>query len=83
MSIIGELAAYDHWRQRVTLVANVLVSPDSSDADIDAAYDEAIERIESIARDGTRPCTHKITCDDIHSRFSLRPATRRLPIAST
>ncbi|MEO5838414.1 MAG: anthranilate synthase component I [Acidimicrobiales bacterium] len=54
MSIIGELAAYDHWRQRVTLVANVLVPPDSSDAEIDAAYDEAIERIESIARDGSR-----------------------------
>jgi anthranilate synthase component I len=55
MSIIGELAAYDHWRQRVTLVANVLIAPGSSDAEIDAAYDDAIERIESIARDGTRP----------------------------
>ena len=54
MSIIGELAAYDHWRQRVTLVANVLVPPGSSDGEIDAAYDEAVERIETIARDGTR-----------------------------
>ena len=45
MSIIGELAAYDHWRQRVTLVANVLLPPGASDAQIDDGYDDAIARI--------------------------------------
>src|SRR5437868_9937700 len=54
MSIIGEVAAYDHWRQRVTLIANVLVAPGSTEAQIDAGYDDAIERLEAIARDGTR-----------------------------
>ena len=27
LSVIGELAAFDHWRQRVTLIANVFVPP--------------------------------------------------------
>ena len=27
VSVIGQLAAYDHWRQRVTLIDNVLVEP--------------------------------------------------------
>jgi anthranilate synthase component 1 len=39
ISVIGELAAFDHWRQRVTLVNNVLV-----DAKVDAARDAAALR---------------------------------------
>ncbi|MGH9266756.1 MAG: hypothetical protein ACRD0D_01110 [Acidimicrobiales bacterium] len=27
LSVIGELAAFDHWLQRVTLVANVVIDP--------------------------------------------------------
>ncbi len=27
VSVIGQLAAYDHWRQRATLIENVLVEP--------------------------------------------------------
>ena len=27
LSVIGELAAFDHWRQRVTLIENVIVPP--------------------------------------------------------
>ena len=55
MSVIGELAAYDHWRQRVTLVANVLLPQERDDAAIDAAYDDALQRLDAIARDGSRP----------------------------
>jgi anthranilate synthase component 1 len=55
MSIIGELAAYDHWRQRVTLITNVLVPDGAADAEIDAAYDDALARLEQLAQDGARP----------------------------
>jgi anthranilate synthase component 1 len=55
MSIIGDLAAYDHWRQRVTLVSNTLVAEASSDADLDVAYDQAVARLEQLAADGARP----------------------------
>ncbi len=55
LSVIGELAAIDHWRQRVTLLANVVVPEDASDDDIDALYDAALGRLDTIAADGARP----------------------------
>ncbi|HEU5150545.1 MAG TPA: anthranilate synthase component I [Iamia sp.] len=55
LSIIGEIAAFDHWRQRVTLIANALVPPGASDREIDLAYDAAVERLDQLARDGARP----------------------------
>ena len=55
LSIIGELAAFDHWRQRVTLIENVIVEPGSDAATLDAAYDDAIARLDQVARDGARP----------------------------
>jgi anthranilate synthase component 1 len=55
LSIIGEIAAFDHWRQRVTLIANALVPPNASDREVDAAYDAAVARLDALARDGARP----------------------------
>jgi anthranilate synthase component 1 len=55
MSIIGQLAAFDHWRQRVTLIENVIVEPGSDEAALDAAYDAAVERLDQLAADGASP----------------------------
>jgi anthranilate synthase component 1 len=55
MSVIGEIAAFDHWRQRVTLVVNAPVAPGSTEAEVDDAYDEAVEHLDEMARDGSRP----------------------------
>jgi len=55
LSIIGQLAAFDHWRQRVTLIDNVLVDAGADEAALDAAYDAAIERLDQLAADGARP----------------------------
>jgi anthranilate synthase component 1 len=55
LSIIGQLAAFDHWRQRVTLIDNVLVDAGADEATLDAAYDAAIERLDQLAADGARP----------------------------
>jgi anthranilate synthase component 1 len=55
LSFIGELAAYDHWSQQVTLVANAVVPSGSDTAAIDAAYDGALERLERLAADGANP----------------------------
>ncbi len=55
MSIIGQLAAFDHWRQRVTLIDNVIVDPDADEAALDAAYDAALDRLDQLARDGASP----------------------------
>ena len=55
MSVIGELAVFDHWRQRVTLIENVIIPPGATSAEIDAAYDGAIAALEQLAADGARP----------------------------
>jgi len=54
ISMIGELAVYDHWKQRVVLIANALI-PDGADADtVDAAYRDALSRLDDLAADGAR-----------------------------
>src|SRR5690606_15435558 len=55
LSVIGELAASDHWRQRVTLIENVIGPPGADEATIDALYDDAVARLDALARDGARP----------------------------
>jgi anthranilate synthase component I len=55
VSVIGQLAAYDHWRQRVVLIENVLVPAGASDAELGILYDAAIARLDELASDGSRP----------------------------
>ena len=52
--VIGQLAAFDHWRQRVVLVDNVVVDDGWSAAALDAAYAAAGERLERLAADCCR-----------------------------
>jgi anthranilate synthase component 1 len=54
MSVIGSLAAFDHWRQRVYLIESV-ATLGLSDGDLDAAYDAAVARVESAVEDLARP----------------------------
>jgi anthranilate synthase component 1 len=54
MSMIGSLAAFDHWRQRVTLIESVPVfGLDASG--LDDAYDAAVGRLERTVADLARP----------------------------
>ncbi|MGH9138447.1 MAG: anthranilate synthase component I family protein [Acidimicrobiales bacterium] len=55
LSVIGELAAYDHFRQRATLVANAFIPAGAGVDGVDAAYDDAVARLDRLAADGTRP----------------------------
>ncbi len=54
MSVIGSLAAFDHWRQRVYLIESVPVLG-LSGAALDAAYDSAVVRVEQASSDLARP----------------------------
>ena len=54
VSMIGELAVYDHWKQRVVLVANALIADDADADTIDAAYADALSRLDALAADGAR-----------------------------
>jgi anthranilate synthase component 1 len=55
LDVIGELAVFDHWRQRVTLVATALLPGEADTATVDAAYDDALVRLDQLAADGARP----------------------------
>ncbi|WP_116997866.1 anthranilate synthase component I [Desertimonas flava] len=54
MSMIGSLAAFDHWRQRVTLIESVPVHGADRER-LDALYDAAISRVEAAVADLGRP----------------------------
>ncbi len=54
MSVIGSLAAFDHWRQRVYLIESVPTLGLSSAA-LDAAYDAAVERVRKAVADLAQP----------------------------
>jgi anthranilate synthase component 1 len=53
LSVIGHVAAFDHWRQRVFLVENVAMV--GSGVDVDEAYDAAAARLDGAAADLGRP----------------------------
>jgi anthranilate synthase component 1 len=50
-SVISELAAYDHLRQRAVLIANAWVN---DGVDLDEAYDGAVARLDELAAAGAR-----------------------------
>ncbi len=53
--LIGQLCAFDHWRQRVVLIENVPVRDGASDAELDTAYDNACMRLDDLSSDLFRP----------------------------
>ena len=55
ISVIGSLVAYDHWRQRVTLVESVDVPPSASDGELDDLHDVAVSRLDALATAGASP----------------------------
>jgi anthranilate synthase component 1 len=55
LMVIGQLCAFDHWRQRVVLVDNVVVDEGWTDSEAADAYDQAEVRLEELAADLFRP----------------------------
>ena len=53
--VIGQLAAFDHWRQRVVLIDNVVIDPEWGVEELDAAYSDAEARLDRLAHDCFRP----------------------------
>jgi anthranilate synthase component I len=51
LAVIGELAAFDHWRQRVVLVANVITDAAWTADEAASAYAEAGRRVGLLAAD--------------------------------
>ena len=57
LSVVGQVAAYDYWRQRVTLIDAVPISGSaaSDPAALDDLYDAAMARLDAFAAEGARP----------------------------
>ena len=55
VSVVGQIAAYDAWRQRVTLVDAVPVPPGATSELVYDLYDEALRRLEDFAAEGAKP----------------------------
>ncbi len=54
LCLAGQVAAFDHWKQNVTLVQNVLVPPGAPAEELDRIYDLAAKQLEEFARLGTQ-----------------------------
>jgi anthranilate synthase component 1 len=55
MTVIGQLAAFDHWRQRVVLIDNVVVDPGWDPDQLRTAHRTALDRLDVLATDCCRP----------------------------
>ena len=60
LSVIGSLAAFDHWRQRVTLIENVVIPEAVTAEELDRLYDDAALRLEAMAAAGARPVAEPV-----------------------
>jgi anthranilate synthase component 1 len=57
LSVVGQVAAYDYWHQRVVLVDAVPI-PDAARGQrllCDSLYDDAVARLDALALEGARP----------------------------
>lgn len=52
MSIVGELAALDHWAQRVTLISNAFIPVGAGPETLRPIYEGCIAKIREMAADG-------------------------------
>jgi anthranilate synthase component 1 len=80
VSVIGQVVAYDAWRQRVTLVEAVPVPPGTTAAGAGAAYDAAVARLGELAAAGARPLDEPIVVPDDPAAAPI-PARRTPPEA--
>jgi len=52
LSLTGHVTAFDHFRQRLSLIENVFLA---QEPDVDAAYDRAVARLDVLVDDLARP----------------------------
>jgi anthranilate synthase component 1 len=52
--VIGQFAAFDHWRQRIVLIDNVLAPEEADEAVLEIAYEGACARLRQLAVDCVR-----------------------------
>jgi len=76
VSVVGQVAAYDAWRQRVTLVDAVPVPARATSEEINDLYDVALARLEEFAAEGAKPIDEPVI-EPPERDDELPPALRR------
>jgi anthranilate synthase component 1 len=72
--VIGQLCAFDHWRQRVVLVDNVVIDPRWGPEEVEAAYRDAGGRLEDLGLTAcVRPPSTRSPFPTVSSRFPMSP----------
>jgi len=65
MLLVTDIAAVDHYDCTVVLIANALVSPDLDERQLDAAYDDAIARLDAMQEGLAAPAPASIASFDV------------------
>lgn len=77
----GMVVAFDHLRQCVTCIDNVLIPADTDAAQRDALYDQAVERLERVVADLAQPLADAPTLTPATLDVDPAAATSTLPTA--
>ncbi|MGH9102999.1 MAG: anthranilate synthase component I [Acidimicrobiales bacterium] len=77
VSVIGEVAAFDHWRQQVVLVDNVLVGAGWGASELERAWARANEHLDGLALDLARPAAAETTLVEPPAREAPPEGVRR------
>jgi anthranilate synthase component 1 len=78
LSVVGQVAAYDYWRQRVTLIDAVPIPAGAADdrAVLDALFDDAMGRLDRLAEEGAAPLDEPLVAPP-EREDELPPVRRR------
>lgn len=78
LCVIGELVAFDHWRQRITLIVNVAIEPSATTGELESTYRQAVSQLRELANDVTSAQTPgPRVAPAAGARDERAPATRR------
>ena len=78
LSLTGQVAAFDHFRQRLFLIENVYPEPGASDGALAAAYEQAVARLEGALTDLGKPLAYAVVeppLDDLDEMPEVRRNT--------
>ena len=75
LTVTGHVTAFDHFGQRLYLMENVFVRGDESEADLDAAYDAAVGRLEGRVADLGRPLPYAAVAPPVVASAEVAPHT--------
>jgi len=81
VSLVGQIAAYDAWRQRVTLVDAVPVPSGAGTTELVGLYELAVSRLDDFAVQGAKPIDEPLI--EPPDRDDELPAVRRRTSAET